>query len=48
MGTALSVNSGQGVLGGAFAGLAADGALLITPASGVQQTVTFGDVALVP
>ena len=48
VGTALSVNSGQGVLRGSFAGLAADGALLITPAPGVQQTVTFGDVALVP
>ncbi|MGE5265805.1 MAG: biotin--[acetyl-CoA-carboxylase] ligase, partial [Deltaproteobacteria bacterium] len=47
VGTALSVNSGQGMLKGTFAGLAADGALLITTASGVQETVSFGDVALV-
>jgi BirA family biotin operon repressor/biotin-[acetyl-CoA-carboxylase] ligase len=47
VGTPLSVNSGQGVLTGAFAGLAADGALLVTPASGVERTVSFGDVALV-
>lgn len=46
-GTVLSVNSGQGVRTGTFAGLSVDGALLIMPPSGVQQTVTFGDVALV-
>jgi BirA family transcriptional regulator, biotin operon repressor / biotin---[acetyl-CoA-carboxylase] ligase len=45
LGTALAVHSGQGTVGGRFAGLDGDGALLLAGPSGALQTVTFGDVA---
>ena len=45
-GTGLTVNSGQGAVTGAFAGLDPEGALLLTAPSGALLTVTFGDVAL--
>ncbi len=45
-GAGLMVHSGQGMVTGTFAGLDADGALLITLPSGALQTITFGDVML--
>jgi BirA family biotin operon repressor/biotin-[acetyl-CoA-carboxylase] ligase len=45
-GTGLTVNAGKNVLTGVFAGLDAEGALLLMAPSGALQTVTFGDVAL--
>jgi BirA family biotin operon repressor/biotin-[acetyl-CoA-carboxylase] ligase len=45
-GTGLTVNAGQNVLTGVFAGLDSEGALLLMAPSGALQTVTFGDVAL--
>ena len=46
LGEALSVHGTAGVIAGAFAGLDADGALLITGTDGHQQRIRFGDVAL--
>jgi len=46
-GEACTVNTGQERLEGTFAGLDAEGALVICDAHGQRRTVTFGDVALV-
>lgn len=45
LGEPLTVNTGDGVLAGTFAGLDATGALLLETGGGVQ-VVTFGDVSL--
>lgn len=47
LGTSMAVNTGTGPLSGAFAGLAADGALLIDVAGG-RRRITFGDVTMEP
>ena len=46
VGTQLTVNTGTAVAQGRFAGLDADGALLLTDLSGRRQRFTFGDVTL--
>jgi BirA family biotin operon repressor/biotin-[acetyl-CoA-carboxylase] ligase len=46
LGTRLTVNAGQDIVTGVFAGLDPVGALLLMSPSGALQTVTFGDVAL--
>ncbi len=48
IGERCSVNSGQGRVEGRFAGLDADGALLILDANGQTQRYTYGDVTLSP
>ncbi len=48
IGERCSVNSGQGRVEGRFAGLDADGALLILDAKGQTQRYTYGDVTLSP
>ena len=45
-GVNLTVNSGRGLLRGAFAGMDPEGALLLKDSTGHLLTVTFGDVAL--
>jgi biotin-(acetyl-CoA carboxylase) ligase len=42
----MTVNTGTGPAAGAFAGLDADGALLIRSDDGTVLRYTFGDVAL--
>ncbi|MGZ8409758.1 MAG: biotin--[acetyl-CoA-carboxylase] ligase [Hyphomicrobium sp.] len=46
LGTRLTVNAGQNIVTGVFAGLDPAGALLLMAPTGALQTVTFGDVAL--
>ncbi len=46
LGTRLTVNAGQDIVTGVFAGLDPVGALLLMAPTGALQTVTFGDVAL--
>ena len=46
-GTPMTVNTEAGQVSGAFAGLAADGALLIDTSAG-RRRVTFGDVTMEP
>jgi BirA family biotin operon repressor/biotin-[acetyl-CoA-carboxylase] ligase len=48
MGESLSVNAGAERIAGTFAGLDADGALLMRDRAGAERRVTFGDVSLVP
>jgi BirA family biotin operon repressor/biotin-[acetyl-CoA-carboxylase] ligase len=48
MGESLSVNAGNARIAGTFAGLDADGALLLRDDCGLQRRVTFGDVSLAP
>jgi BirA family biotin operon repressor/biotin-[acetyl-CoA-carboxylase] ligase len=45
-GELLTVNAGDGRVSGRFAGLDADGSLLLTDGSGALRRFTFGDVAL--
>jgi len=45
-GRAISVKTGDGEISGTFAGLAADGALLLTDCDGVPRRITYGDVVL--
>lgn len=45
-GEPLSVHTGRGLVEGRFAGLDADGALLVSRADGEQLRFTFGDVSL--
>ena len=47
VGEVCTVNTGQGRIEGTFAGLDAEGALLICDRHGQRRTVTFGDVSLV-
>ena len=46
VGELCTVDTGRERIGGAFAGLDADGALIISDRHGQRRTVTFGDVAL--
>ena len=46
LGEAISVNSSGGPLSGLFAGLDADGALLMDTQGGARRRFTFGDVTL--
>jgi BirA family biotin operon repressor/biotin-[acetyl-CoA-carboxylase] ligase len=46
MGEMCTVDTGRERIGGAFAGLDADGALIVSDRHGQRRTVTFGDVAL--
>lgn len=48
IGEKCSVNAGNGRVEGRFAGLDADGALLILSADGRQRRFTYGDVSLTP
>jgi BirA family biotin operon repressor/biotin-[acetyl-CoA-carboxylase] ligase len=48
MGESLSVNAGNERIAGTFAGLDADGALLVRDGQGTERRVTFGDVSLAP
>jgi len=43
-----TVNAGGAPIDGTFAGLDAQGALLLRDGRGRQRTVTFGDVTLAP
>ena len=47
VGTPVSVNTGPELLGGWFAGLDADGAMLLRLETGGQRRITFGDVHIV-
>jgi BirA family biotin operon repressor/biotin-[acetyl-CoA-carboxylase] ligase len=46
LGEALTVHGPAGLIEGRFAGLDADGALLVIDADGREQRVRFGDVTL--
>ena len=46
VGAAMTIETGNGRIGGAFAGLDAGGALLLRTSSGTLQTFTYGDVTL--
>ena len=48
LGEPMSVNTGNGLVHGAFAGLDTDGALLLQGADGQRHRFTFGDVTLGP
>jgi BirA family biotin operon repressor/biotin-[acetyl-CoA-carboxylase] ligase len=48
VGESLSVHAGAERIAGTFAGLDADGALLMRDGAGAERRVTFGDVSLAP
>jgi BirA family biotin operon repressor/biotin-[acetyl-CoA-carboxylase] ligase len=47
IGTAITVNSGDGPIAGTFAGLGADGSLRLRQSDVTERAVTFGDVTIV-